>query len=359
MIEQLVSEFVRQAPPYQMGTSVQEIKEKYGFREVYKLSANENPLGVSPLAIAAIQKAVLEANFYPDASGSCLPRKLAEKLHLKSSQIMITQGATAGLNVIGEVFVQPGDEVIFPTPTYPGYYNVVKKTGAKLTELPMGDDLEMDFDEILNHITEKTKLVMICNPNNPTGIAADAGKLLEFIKKVPKHAVVLVDEAYVHFVEGPYNSMVNEISDNLNLVVLQTFSKLYGMAGTRIGYIMSNDEIMTYINRNNAGYTTNSLAYAAAEAALDDADFVRRTLENNREGRNFLTEELTAMGCRVFPSSTNFIYADCHCDAFRLSQEVAKRGVMIRGNFPLTRISIGTPEQNARVIRAIREILCK
>lgn len=359
MIEQLVSEFVREAPPYQMGTSIQEVREKYGFREVYKLSANENPLGVSPLAAAAIQKAVLEANFYPDASGSHLPQKLADQLGLKPSQIMITQGATAGLNVVGEVFLQPGDGVIFPTPTYPGYYNVVKKTGAELMELPMGNDLRMDFDEILDHITEKTKLVMICNPNNPTGIVSDADKLLDFVKKVPKHVIVLVDEAYVHFVEGTYNSMVNEISDDLNLVVLQTFSKLYGMAGTRIGYILSNEEIMTYINRNNAGYTTNSLAYAAAEAALDDADFVRRTLENNLRGRRFLTEELTAMSCRVFPSSTNFVYADCHCDALRLAQEVAKRGVMIRGNFPLTRISIGTPKQNERVIGAIREILCK
>lgn len=359
MVKELVSNFVKEAPPYSFGIDA----TKKPFREgitgvICELNKNENPFGISPKALAAMQKACARANRYPDILATSLREKLALLHGLKVENIMVTQGATANLGFIAEMFIQKGDEIIVPVPTYPNYYNLVKKNDGVLVKVPTGENFEIDFDKMFAAITDKTKLIFIANPNNPTGTLCDDNKLLDFIHKLPKHVVIVVDEAYFDFVEDKnYKSMIPYIQDNLNLIVVKTFSKLYGMAGARIGYVMSNKEIIDFLQIDGIGYCCNVVGLAGAEAAIDDADFVQMTITKNKEGRDYLTAELCKAGFTVYPSNTNFIYFKPTISPKELADELYAFGIIIRGETDCNRISVGTMEENALAISAINQIL--
>ncbi len=360
MIEQLVKDYVKAAPVYKLGATIESVQKEYGLTEIYKLGSNENQLGVSPLAIKAMVEAAYQVNYYPEGKGIALREKLAKKFGIKMEQIMITEGGSVGLIWLGEVFIKEGDEVLICKPTYGAYQGIIRRNNGKIVEVPLNDDLSMDFEGMLGAITDKTKMIMICNPNNPTGVAADDKELYEFIKKVPKDIIILVDEAYIQFVDKPgYMSMISAIRDDNTVIVVQTFSKLYGMAGARVGYLVSNQEIIKYMQRIANFFCTNKLALAGAEAALDDREFAERTLQLTKEGRDYLTKEIEAMGYKVYPSQTNFIYCDLRTDPYELSEEMKKYGVIIRGNFELTRITVGLPEQNKKVIEVLKKLLKK
>lgn len=358
MGKELLSEFAATPIRYQMGgIPLSKAYQMCKFSKIEKLSANENAFGVSPKAQKAVQEALKDACFYPNMGNCHIKEKIAENQGISPDQIILTHGGTIALTLIGEVFLRPGDEIVYSVPTYQAYQNMARKGCAVIKEVPMEADMHINFTKMREAVTEKTKLVILCNPNNPTGGYEERQKLLSFIDSLPAHVVVLVDEAYIQFAGGLAYSMVPYIADKRNLIVVQTFSKIYGMAGFRLGYVMSNPEIIGYLNGDMDAYEPNSLALAAGDAALDDVDFVKMTLEETEKGKQYLKEEMEKLGIRVFPSYTNFIMFDCGMDAQKITRSVLeKSGVLIRGTFQYPRITIGTMEQNRKFIRAMQEI---
>ncbi len=255
--------------------------------------------------------------------------------------------------------MQEGDEIILTPPTYPNYYNYVKRQRCKLVEVPMFEETYTpDFDGILNAITEKTKVIFLCNPNNPTGTLIDSDELHAFQKKLPDTVLLVVDEAYIDFVEDEsYKTMVDAIADDVNLIVVRTFSKLYGMAGMRMGYLMSNAEIIEYLMRDSTGFCCNRVGLYGAEAALDDKEFQELTIKGNKAARKILIDMMDELGFRVWPSNSNFIYFATRDDAAWFADRMLDYGIIIRGNFNKNRISIGTPEECTFVAQCMKKII--
>lgn len=357
----LISDFAKQAPPYVVGADEQNKKIRPEVTRVLQLATNENPFGVSPMAVKAMKEQCDIANRYPDVRAQALREKLAKLHGLTADEVMVTEGATAGLQFIAEVFMLEGDEIILTPPTYPNYYNYVKRQRCKLVEVPMFEETYTpDFEGVLNAITDKTKVIFLCNPNNPTGTLIDSDELHEFQKKLPDHVLLVVDEAYIDFVEDDsYRTMVDAIADDANLIVVRTFSKLYGMAGMRMGYLMANKEIVEYLMRDSTGFCCNRVGLYGAEAALDDYEFQKLTLEGNKKARRILIDTMNDLGFRVWPSNSNFIYFDPHVDAKWFADELLWYGIIIRGNFDKNRISIGTPEECTFVAQCMREVMAK
>ena len=358
-VKNLVSEFVKEVPPYVVGADEQSKSMRPGVTKLLQLATNENPFGTSPMASAAMIEQSTQANRYPDVRAQALRKKLAKKHGLTVDEVMVTEGATAGLSFISEVFIRPGDEVILTPPTYPNYYNCIKRAAGKLVEVPMDEEtLVPDFKKVLAAITEKTKAIFLCNPNNPTATLIDAEELHAFQKALPEHVLLIVDEAYIDFVEVPnYRNMVDAISDDANLIVVRTFSKLYGMAGARMGYLMANKEIVDYLQRDSTGFCCSRMGLFGAEAALDDIEFQNMTMRENKVGRDILVGCMKELGFKVWPSHTNFIYFNPGCDVKWFADRMLDYGIVIRGNFPQNRISVGTPEEDQFVCKAMREII--
>ncbi len=343
-------------------TDMEAIKKQYGLASIERMTANENPLGMSPKAKEAMLQSLDKANLYGN-DVQVLMQKLADQNHfeeygLDRGNILVTSGATQAINLILEVFLNPGDEVLYCAPTYQNYDAAILRCEGVIKSIPVLPDLHQDLDGLLENITEKTKVVMVCNPNNPTAIAEDYDSIVHFIERFPDDVILLLDEAYIQFADQKTcHSAFDQIEKKHNLVICQTFSKLYGMAGCRVGYLLACHEMIGYFNR----YFSFSLPrpnVAAAIGALEDKEFIEATLQNNLEGRNYLCDELTKMGYHPTESSTNFVYCDLG-DPVYLADEALKRGVLFRGNLEKTRISIGTMEQNKKCIEVIKEIMEK
>jgi len=358
-IRDLVVEFVRQPvvamPP---AVSVERAKETYGFDSIIKMCSNENPLGVSPMAVEAMKDEIANICFYADPEPeNALKAKVAKKIGVTPQHIMITSGAAFALNFVGEVFIQGRDEAILSSPTYPPYYSIIQKNGGRVVDVPMTSDLGFDFDGIVNAVTGKTKVIFICNPNNPTGCTVYRDTMLEFVNRIPEDVILVMDEAYVQFSKDPDAlTMVPEILTRKNIIVIQTFSKLYGMAGIRVGYAVSTPEIISFMQRASIARSLNTVGIRGALAALDDEDFAKKTIDNNAIGRNYLSEEFTKLGYKVYPSESNFIYVDIKGDPKEISRKLLPFGIIIRGDFPYLRISIGTSDQNEKLVKAIKAI---
>lgn len=358
MIKDYVSDFVRQAPPYNFGLGEPTKPLRPGITEVYEMNKNENPFGISPLAAAEMKRQADISNRYPDIKAASLCRKLAKLHGLKPENVLVTQGATSALGFIGEILIREGVEAIVTSPTYPNYYNIIKKNRGTLIDIPMGEDYVPDFDAIRKAITPNTRVVFLCNPNNPTGTICKDTDLIDFLNTLPPHVFLVVDEAYIDFVEDPnYQSMISQIADDKNLIVVRTFSKIYGMAGCRIGYVLSNPEIIGYLGITATGFCCNRAGLLAAEAALDDREFIQKTIDSNRLCRDYLTREMRALGFRVWPSSSNFIFFTPTMPPRDFAAELMSFGIHIRGDFAQARISIGTMEQCEAAIAAMKQIL--
>lgn len=358
-IGELTKEFVRRPvvamPP---AISVEEACRAHGFEKVTKMCSNENPLGVSPKAVEAMQDELTKLCYYADPGPENLLRdKIAARVGVERQNVMVTTGAAFALNFIGEVFIQNGDEGILCSPTYPPYYSIIRKSGGVVVDVPVKPDGLLDFDAIRAAITERTKVLFLCNPNNPTSCAIYRDALLAFVDTLPKDVIVVIDEAYVQFSRNPQAlTMVPAIKSRENIIVVQTFSKLYGMASIRVGYAVSTPEIIQYLSRCSIARSLNAVGIRGAIAALDDAAFEQATIACNNEGREYLTKELRALGFFVYPSESNFVYADVEMDVKEVTNRLLCYGIIIRGDFPLLRISIGTMEQNVRLIEALGEI---
>ncbi|EFH07625.1 histidinol-phosphate transaminase [Clostridioides difficile NAP08] len=358
MIEKLLRNTVKELHQYVPGEPIEKVKEKYGVKEIIKLASNENPLGPSPKAMEAMIEMLKQGQLYPEPEANELRRKLAEKLDLKPENFIVANGADNVITLIGEAFINRGDEVIYCNPTFPSYRTATIKNEGIPVEVPLTEDYKYDLQGILDKITDKTKLICVCNPNNPTGTIVDDKELEEFLKKVPENIITILDEAYIEFLTVPnYVDGLKYVRENYNVIVTRTFSKIYGLAGLRVGYGIAKDEIIRTLFTVKEPFSANRVAISGATAALDDEEFIKETYELNRVGMAYFKEEFTKMGFDVVDSQSNFLYVDMKTDIPKLFEDLKKRGFVIRPSATHARVSIGTMEENKKFVAVLKEIL--
>lgn len=354
-------EAVKTLAPYQPAKSIDSVKREFGFETVIKLAGNENTLGFSSKVLEAVQNAV---PYYPDPEAISLKTKLAQKFQVKTEQIIFGNGSFELLQMIGLAFLEQGDESIIAEPSFNWYKNVTRIMGAKLVSVPL-DHFKVNLDWIRDAVTEKTKVIWLCNPNNPTGTIFTQQELEEFLSEIRDDIVVVLDEAYYDFAtEEGYPESIPLLKQYDNIVILRTFSKLDGLAFFRLGYGIGSEELIGYLNRVRMPINTNGAAHLAADAAFEDKAFEKRTLQNVRDGLALYYQVLDKWGLPYVRSNTNFILFEVGVDSLYVEQKLREKGVLIRAGaefgYPtMLRVSIGTPEENQTVLRLLAELLNK
>jgi histidinol-phosphate aminotransferase len=352
-----VSDNIKTLTPYVPGKPIEELERELGITNSIKLASNENPLGPSTKAVAAIKRAVEGINRYPDGSGFYLTQALAKKYEVDGSQIILGNGSNELIELVVRTFVQPGDEVVSADPSFVVYQMIVKAAGGVNVVVPC-KDLRHDLDAMAERITEKTRIVFIANPNNPTGTMNTAAEMDRFMARVPEHAIVVVDEAYCEYVtHADYPDSLTYLKEGKNLLALRTFSKIYGLAGLRIGYGITTSEVAGLMNKVRQPFNTNSLAQAAALAALGDRKHVEKSIALNNEGKQFLYQSFQQLNISYVPTETNFILFETSRDAGELYRALLQKGVIIRpmGTHRL-RVTIGLPDENKRFVAELSQI---
>jgi histidinol-phosphate aminotransferase len=352
--------------PYIPGKPVSELQRELGLTYISKLASNENPLGSSPKAIVAIQNALKDISRYPDGSAFELKSDLANFLGVKPTQIAIGNGSNELLELIARVFAGRGDEIIYSQyafAVYPISAQVVGATGVEVPAVDWGHDL----NAMLAAITDKTKLIYIANPNNPTGTLFSRSQWEAFISQVPKEVVVVLDEAYLEYAKSfdsnhDYPDGCDYLQDYPNLLVSRTFSKAYGLASLRVGYLLGCDEIIQYINQLRAPFNVNQFAQVAACSALSDQAFVAESVLLNQQGMRQLIEGLDTLSVSYIPSAGNFICIDLGDAALDINQKLLAEGVIVRplANYGMTsflRVSIGKQVENQHFMDALKTVL--
>jgi histidinol-phosphate aminotransferase len=350
-------------PVYQPGRPIEEVARELGVpaAEVIKLASNENPLGPSPLALAAIEKALKQAHLCPDGNGFYLKQKLADKLGLEPANLILGNGSNDIIEFVAHALLDTSSEVVVSQYCFAVYPIVTHLFGARLVSVP-AKKYGHDLPAMLRAITPQTKILFVANPNNPTGTHAEREDIVRLINETPPHVLLVMDEAYIEFLNDPVNLLpLVRRGDFPNLILMRTFSKIYGLAGLRIGYGIGHPDFIAALEKIRQPFNTNALAQAAALAALEDREHFERTRTNNRIGLRFYESSFQQLGIECVPSVTNFILAKVG-DGQHVFSELQKRGVIVRpmGLYQLPawiRISIGTPTENARCITALREVL--
>ena len=357
-------EYVRNLVPYVPGKPIEELERELGVKNSIKIASNENPLGPSPKALVAIRKALRNLHRYPDGNGTYLKEKLAKKLGVSPDNIILGNGSNEVLELLTATFMMPGDEAVMSEHAFVVYSLAVDSRGYTKRVAKPGENFGHNLEAMAELINERTRMVFIANPNNPTGTYVTKAELENFLKKVPDRVIVAMDEAYFEFVEKKdYPDTLKLIKQGKrNLVTIRTFSKIYGLAGLRIGYGIADEEIVALMNRVRQPFNTNSLAQVAAMAALDDKAHINRTKKNNRLGMKYLEREFNRLKIKYIPSVTNFILFKTPIDAGKFYHEMLLRGVILRpmGGYGLPewiRVTIGTPLENKRFIRTMEEVL--
>ncbi|NPV77277.1 MAG: histidinol-phosphate transaminase [Anaerolineae bacterium] len=350
--------------PYKPGKPIEEVQKQFGITDVIKLASNENQLGASPVAIAAIQRAINEINLYPDSQSYDLRVALAQKLGVSHEEITIANGADGIILEACMAYLDEGSEVITSMSSFPMYDIYTRVMRAKLIKTPLTTDYGLDLNAMLRAITEKTKIIFVCNPNNPTGTILLADAIDQFINAVPENILIILDEAYVEFVESDHfpNSIQYVRQGRPNILIMRTFSKVYGLAGIRIGFGVGIQELLAPLNTIKEPFAVNRLAQVAGIAALEDNEFVRRTVETTKAGREYFYKEFARLGLFVVPSHTNFVLADLGPTADFIINKLLESGVIIRPgkgyNLPtFARITVGDTEQNKRLVAMLEKLL--
>jgi histidinol-phosphate aminotransferase len=360
---------IRGLKPYEPGKPMSELQREYGIKDIIKLASNENPIGPSPKAIAAVREACTQLAIYPDGQTHELRQAIAKKHGLAPECITFGNGSDQVIEYLARAFLQPGKNLVISRHAFAVYAIVGQAVGATIhfadahpadhPHMPHGHDL----DAMLVCIDNDTRLVCIANPNNPTGTWLDDASLLHFLENVPQNVLVAVDEAYSEYVEeARYPDSAQWLSRFPNLIVTHTFSKAYGLAGLRLGYSLSHPRVAELLNRLRQPFNVNNLAQVAALAALTDSEHHKRTLQINRVGMQQLREGLHALGLSWIPSICNFLTVDFRKPAAPIFQALLREGIIVRPvqNYGLPnhlRISIGLPGQNARLLTALKKIL--
>jgi histidinol-phosphate aminotransferase len=360
---QLALDNVRSLAPYVPGKPIEELERELGITDIIKLASNENPFGPSPLAIEAMQRALADTWLYPDGSGHVLKQKLAKNLGVDAHQITLGNGSNDALVLLAEAFLAPGLEAVYSQYGFAVYPIAIQATGAKGvcvpalaadSAMPLGHDLAA----MARAINERTRIVFVANPNNPTGTWSDAHELEAFVAAVPRHVLVALDEAYFEYTAGlPLQNGIDWLSRYPNLVVFRTFSKAYGLAGVRVGYAVSHPSVADMLNRVRQAFNVSVVGLAGAAAALDDPAHVAGSVSVAIAERARLSARLTGRGTRVIPSAGNFLLLHAGADARARYEALLRRGVIVRplGNYQLPehlRVTLGTVEQNDRFLSA-------
>lgn len=349
--------------PYLPGKPIEEVQRQLGLEDVVKLASNENAFGPSPLALEAMRSAATTGNFYPDATAYELRKALAERLGLPEEQITLGAGSDELIHLLSLAMLEREDNVIAADPSFPRYVAGATLAQAEVRLVPLDDDERLDLSAIAAAIDDKTKIVWLANPNNPTGTAFDKRAFQDFRKRIPESALIVLDEAYYEFASGPdYPDAAEYLKSGIPIVGLRTFSKAYGLAGLRVGYGFGPKEIIAAIERIRSPFNINSLAQAAALAALGDEEHLRNTLELSRRGVAELTKAFTDWGAKVAESKANFVWADLGRPAAAACGELLQKGLIVRsgagfGRPNCIRVSTGTPQQNERFTAALKETL--
>ena len=358
----LFKESLKELKSYKPAKIIQDIKDAYQINNVIKLAANENTFGVSPKALAALSETNNDLFSYPDGKSRLLRKKLSQLQGVPEERYFFGNGSFEILGLLSKILLDEGDESIVQETTFGWYKSVTKISGGKNVIVPQ-EKLENNLQGMLDAITDRTKVIWICNPNNPTGNYITHDELEEFLSKVPNHIAVVIDEAYAEFATNEDFPRTKEFINLYdNLIVLRTFSKFYGLAGIRIGYAIADPAVIHELFKVKMPHNVNTLAQRAAVAALEDARFQEQCLRNNTEGRKFYEVAFKERGLEFIPSSANFILVNINNSSQVVCEELLKRGVYIRpgAEFGLdhyVRISIGKKEENIRVIETLFAVL--
>jgi histidinol-phosphate aminotransferase len=353
-LESLVKPSVLTQPVYEPGKPIEDVARELGIDPagIIKLASNENPFGPSPRGVEAARAALLQGQLYPDGGCFALRQKLAKAYDLAPNQFIAGNGSNEILELLGHVFLSPGDEVVMAAPAFVVYKLVTLLFGAKAVEVPLAD-FRHDLDAMARAVTPRTKLVFVACPNNPTGTVNSEAELLAFARKLPDHDILAYDEAYAEFQENPPD-LRPFIREGRAVICLRTFSKIYGLASLRVGYGYATAELAALLNRVRQPFNVNAIGQAAAIAALDDHEFVERCARDNRAGLRQLEAGLGKLGLPWVPSSANFLLAKVG-DGQRWFAALQHRGVIVRPLQPYhlpewLRITAGTHAQNERVL---------
>jgi histidinol-phosphate aminotransferase len=366
-VSKLAAQPVLGIAPYIPGKPLEEVEREYGIRDSIKLASNENPLGPGKKAREAMASAISAVGLYPDGNGFALKQALALKHGCDISCITLGNGSNDVLVMLAESFLTPSVEAIYSQYGFAVYPIAIQATGATARvakALPDSDAMPLghDLNAMRALISERTRLVFIANPNNPTGTWLSASALEEFVGSVPSHVIVVIDEAYIEYAGPEFADASKWLARYSNLVVTRTFSKAYGLAGLRVGYALSNPHIANVLNRVRQAFNVNAIALSAARAALEDIEHLQKSVAMNDAGMKQLAEGLANMPVRVLPSAGNFVLVDCGRSALAIYEAMLRQGVIVRpvANYGLPnhlRLTIGTGEQNERMLAAFAHAL--
>jgi histidinol-phosphate aminotransferase len=358
-----VSRFLKSLPTYQPGRPIEEVARELGLSadSIIKVASNENPFGPSPRAIAALQKAVPGVHLYPDGNAFYLKQKLAAKLGVETAHLVLGNGSNEIIEFVAHALLSPGADVVVSQYCFAIYPIVAKMFGAEVITVP-AKDFGHDLPAMLAAITPKTRIVFVANPNNPTGTLVSREELIHFVNQVPDDVLLVLDEAYIEFLDAPLDlSALVRSGARSNLILMRTFSKIYGLAGLRIGYGIGHPEFITALEKVRQPFNANLLAQTAALAALDDDDHVRKTRSNNFGGLEFFAQAFRALKLEYVPSAANFILVRVG-DGLSVFAAMQQQGVITRpmAGYQLPewiRISVGTPRENERCLAALKKTL--
>jgi histidinol-phosphate aminotransferase len=363
----LIPPHIRSLVGYVPGKALRQAQRESGVTMI-KLASNENPFGPSPRAVAAIRAAATDVNLYPDNDASELRVELAARQRIAPEQIFLADGSLGLLDILARTLLGPGLNCITSERSFISYPIVTQAAGGKLITTPLRNDT-YDLDAIAAAINEDTRVVILANPNNPTGTMFDADATDRFLSRVPDHVLVVLDEAYSDFATHfstergiAYSRSMDYVrTGHKNVIVLRTFSKAHGLAGIRLGYGCGDPELFQYFGRVRNSFSVSVIAQAAGLAAIRDEGHILRTVENNAEGAKWLLPQFSELGLRAVPTSANFIYFEVDEDANAFAKRMQAEGVIVRSLVPWgipngIRVTIGTPEQNEFFMRALRNI---
>lgn len=360
-----VNPALKDLPTYQPGRPIEEVARELGMpaAQIIKLASNENPLGPSPAALAAMQHVLANINLYPDGNAFYLKHKLADKLNVQPANLILGNGSNEIIEFIGHALMQPGTDVVVSQYCFAVYPLVTKLFGANLVTVP-ATNYGHDLPAMLAAITPQTRIVFVANPNNPTGTVVPKKELVDFANQIPSNVLLALDEAYIEFLDDPAD-FISEIrrGQKPNLLLMRTFSKIYGLAGLRLGYGIASPELIAGLEKVRQPFNINSIAQAGALAALDDAEHMRRTRENNTLGLKYFEEAFKALSLEFIPSSGNFILVHVG-EGQRVFESMQKLGVIIRpmAGYQLPewiRISVGTSAENERCVDSLKKVLAQ